>query len=182
MPASAAITNGSLVSETSPSSMLIGSSCACAEGTTMGATAARNSAPNSALVNGFRMIDLPSTHRSGAARLADTASAHHQTWNQNNPGEFGRCQLHLPAYERHTVIKPTPDSRYTCSLRSLVAGAIMKVPSLVSMNKRCAYCNEPFRITEQGIEALPADNKLVCSEFCAQSLREETQFVQKRAS
>ena len=33
----------------------------------------------------------------------------------------------------------------------------MKVPSLVSMSKRCAYCNEPFRITEQGIEALPAD-------------------------
>ena len=58
----------------------------------------------------------------------------------------------------------------------------MKVPSLVSMNKRCAYCNEPFRITEQGIEAFPADNKLVCSEFCAQALREETQFVQKRAS
>ena len=49
----------------------------------------------------------------------------------------------------------------------------MKVPSLVSMNKRCAYCNEPFRITEQGIEALPADNKLVCSEFCAQALRED---------
>jgi hypothetical protein len=58
----------------------------------------------------------------------------------------------------------------------------MKVPSLVSMSKRCAYCNEPFRITEQGIEALPADNKLVCSEFCAQALREEAQFLQKRAS
>jgi hypothetical protein len=57
-----------------------------------------------------------------------------------------------------------------------------KVPSLVSMSKRCAYCNEPFRITEHGIEALPADNQLVCSEFCAQALREETQFVQKRAS
>jgi hypothetical protein len=50
------------------------------------------------------------------------------------------------------------------------------------MSKRCAYCNEPFRITEQGIEALPADNKLVCSEFCAQALREEAQFLQKRAS
>src|SRR5882724_2370812 len=82
MPASAAITNGSLVSETSPSSTLIGSSCACAEGAAMGAmvaTAARNSAPNSALVRGFRMIDLPSTHRSGAARLADAASAHRQS-------------------------------------------------------------------------------------------------------
>jgi len=58
----------------------------------------------------------------------------------------------------------------------------MKVPSLVSMSKRCAYCNEPFRITEQGIEALPAGDQLVCSEFCAQSLREEAQFLQKRAS
>ena len=58
----------------------------------------------------------------------------------------------------------------------------MKVPSLVSMSKRCAYCNEPFRITEQGIEALPADNQLVCSEFCAKALREEAQFLQKRAS
>jgi hypothetical protein len=58
----------------------------------------------------------------------------------------------------------------------------MKVPSLVSMSKRCAYCNEPFRITEQGIEALQADNQLVCTEFCAQALREEAQFLQKRAS
>ena len=58
----------------------------------------------------------------------------------------------------------------------------MKVPSLVSMSKRCAYCNEPFRITEQGIEALTAGDKLVCSEFCAQALREETQLLQKRAS
>jgi hypothetical protein len=58
----------------------------------------------------------------------------------------------------------------------------MTVPSLISMSKRCAYCSEPFRITEQGIEALPADNHLVCSEFCAQALREESQFLQKRAS
>ena len=58
----------------------------------------------------------------------------------------------------------------------------MTAPSLVTMNKRCAYCNEPFRITEQGIEALPAGDQLVCSEFCAQALREESQFLQKRAS
>jgi hypothetical protein len=42
--------------------------------------------------------------------------------------------------------------------------------SLVSLAKRCAYCNEPFRITEQGVEALSADDKLVCNEFCAQRL------------
>jgi len=58
----------------------------------------------------------------------------------------------------------------------------MKGPSLVTMNKRCAYCNEPFRITEQGIEALSADNQLVCTEFCAQALREEAQLLQRRAS
>jgi hypothetical protein len=58
----------------------------------------------------------------------------------------------------------------------------MKGPSLVTMNKRCAYCNEPFRVTDQGIEALSADNKLVCTEFCAQALREEAQLLQRRAS
>ena len=58
----------------------------------------------------------------------------------------------------------------------------MKVPSLITTGKRCAYCNEPFRITDEGIEALSADGQLVCSEFCAQALREETQWVQRRAS
>jgi hypothetical protein len=116
------------------------------------------------------------------AKVRPSTMKYDQAWNQNRARRFGRCQRHLAEYERHPVIKPTPDSRYIRWLRSLVAGAIMKVPSLVSMSKRCAYCNEPFRITEQGIEALPADNKLVCSEFCAQALREEAQFLQKRAS
>lgn len=58
----------------------------------------------------------------------------------------------------------------------------MKVQSFVTMSKRCAYCHEPFRITEQGIEAFTAGNQLVCSEFCAQALREESQLLQKRAS
>ena len=58
----------------------------------------------------------------------------------------------------------------------------MPMPSLITTGKRCAYCNEPFRITEQGIEALSAGDKLVCSEFCAQALREESQWVQRRAS
>ena len=51
----------------------------------------------------------------------------------------------------------------------------MKGPSLVTMNKRCAYCNEPFRITEQGVEALSAGEQLVCNEFCAQAIGEEAQ-------
>jgi len=55
-------------------------------------------------------------------------------------------------------------------------------PSLVTTGKRCAYCNEPFRITEQGIEALAAGDQLVCSEFCAQALREEAHLLQRRAS
>src|SRR6266568_6941435 len=95
MPASAAITNGSLVSETSPSSMLIGSSCAWAQGAATGAMAAKNVAPNSAPAKWLCMIDLPSTHRSGAACVAGTASAHRQiltkyrqAWNQNRAGNL----------------------------------------------------------------------------------------------
>jgi len=53
--------------------------------------------------------------------------------------------------------------------------------SLVSVAKRCAYCNEPFRITEQGVEAHMAGDQLVCNEFCAQALREEVHLI-KRAS
>jgi hypothetical protein len=56
----------------------------------------------------------------------------------------------------------------------------MQVP-FVSVAKRCAYCNEPFRITEQGVEAHPAGEQLVCSEFCAQAIREEANQL-KRAS
>jgi hypothetical protein len=50
----------------------------------------------------------------------------------------------------------------------------MNVQSTISVAKRCAYCNEPFRITEQGVEAHAAGDQLVCNEFCAQALREET--------
>jgi hypothetical protein len=60
-----------------------------------------------------------------------------------------------------------------------VSGGAMK--SLVSVAKRCAYCNEPFRITEQGVEAHTAGIHLVCNEFCAQAIREETYLI-KRAS
>src|SRR5262245_26389157 len=65
MPASAAITNGSLVRDTSPSSMLIGSCCACAEGAATAAMAARRSA----LAKWLCMIDLPSTNRSCAHHI-----------------------------------------------------------------------------------------------------------------
>ncbi len=51
--------------------------------------------------------------------------------------------------------------------------------SLVSMAKRCAYCNEPFRITEQGVEAHTAGDKLVCNEFCAQALREKAHLLER---
>jgi hypothetical protein len=53
--------------------------------------------------------------------------------------------------------------------------------SVVSVAKRCAHCNEPFRITEQGVEAHPAGEQLVCSEFCAEAIREEAN-QQKRVS
>ena len=53
----------------------------------------------------------------------------------------------------------------------------MKVPSVVSVAKRCAYCNEPFRITEDGVEAYEAGDRLFCNEFCAQALREESNLT-----
>jgi hypothetical protein len=57
----------------------------------------------------------------------------------------------------------------------------MQVPSVVSVAKRCAYCNEPFRITEQGVEAHRAGDQFVCNEFCAQAICEEAQ-LRRRAS
>jgi hypothetical protein len=57
----------------------------------------------------------------------------------------------------------------------------MQVPSVVSVAKRCAYCNEPFRLTEQGIEAYRVGEQLVCNEFCAQAISEEAQW-RRRAS
>ena len=41
--------------------------------------------------------------------------------------------------------------------------------------KRCAYCNEPFRITEQGVEAYHAQDSFFCNEFCAQAISEKVQ-------
>jgi len=57
----------------------------------------------------------------------------------------------------------------------------MQVPTVVSVAKRCAYCDEPFRITEQGVEAYQVEDKLVCNEFCAQAISEEAQW-RRRAS
>ena len=50
----------------------------------------------------------------------------------------------------------------------------MQVPSVLTVAKRCAYCNEPFRITEQGVEAYRVADQYVCNEFCAQAVSEET--------
>src|SRR5262245_1888370 len=169
MPASAAITNGSLVSETSPSSMLTGKSCACAAGVATVTMTARK-----APAKWRCMMDLPSNS------CADTASAHRRA---RNP--FARLTLSPTALRPMNATLSTnahPTHAIIDSACPLVPGAVMKGPSLVTMNKRCAYCNEPFRVTDQGIEALSADNKLVCSEFCAQALREEAQLLQRRAS
>ena len=51
---------------------------------------------------------------------------------------------------------------------------------VILVAKRCAYCSEPFRITEAGVEAYPAGKHFVCNEFCAQAIREEAPL--KRAS
>ena len=49
----------------------------------------------------------------------------------------------------------------------------MQAPSAVLVAKRCAYCNEPFRITEQGVEACRIGDHYVCNEYCAQAISEE---------
>ena len=41
--------------------------------------------------------------------------------------------------------------------------------------KRCDYCNEPFRITENGVEAYQVEDGFFCNEFCAQAISEKTQ-------
>jgi hypothetical protein len=56
----------------------------------------------------------------------------------------------------------------------------MQVSSLVAVAKRCAYCNEPFRLSSRRLEVYPVDSQFVCSEFCAQALREEVQVLQVR--
>src|SRR5262245_15778028 len=114
------------------------------------------------------------------AAPADTASAHRRVRNA-----FARLSLSPTALRAMNATPPSsphPTHAIIDSVRPLVPGEVMKGPSLVTMNKRCAYCNEPFRVTDQGIEALSADNQLVCSEFCAQALREEAQLQQRRAS
>ena len=56
----------------------------------------------------------------------------------------------------------------------------MPVPSIVppanvTAGKRCAFCNEPFRITEHGVEAYQAQDSFFCNEFCAQAISEKAQ-------
>jgi hypothetical protein len=48
----------------------------------------------------------------------------------------------------------------------------MQVPIVVSGAKRCAYCNEPIRMTRQGALALRIGETFLCNEFCAQAIRE----------
>jgi len=57
----------------------------------------------------------------------------------------------------------------------------MNGPNFVPLAKRCAYCSEPFRMTEQRLEAHRAGDQFVCNEFCAQALCEEA-HLQQRAS
>ena len=36
--------------------------------------------------------------------------------------------------------------------------------------KVCAYCGEPLKITEHGIEAWRVEDKFVCNEYCADGI------------
>ncbi|HET7155532.1 MAG TPA: hypothetical protein VFI87_09220 [Hyphomicrobiaceae bacterium] len=58
----------------------------------------------------------------------------------------------------------------------------MQLGPVGSIPKRCEYCREPFFFSDSQVQALPVGNQFVCSEFCAQALREETTFSIKRAS
>ena len=73
-------------------------------------------------------------------------------------------------------------SRHKCERRLTLSSSVesiskeeaMQVPSVLTVAKRCAYCSEPFRITEQGIEAYRVADQYVCNEFCAQAISKET--------
>jgi hypothetical protein len=52
--------------------------------------------------------------------------------------------------------------------------------SSATMPKRCAYCQEPLRFSDGRPQALPAGDQFVCTEFCAQALREEAQLAPPR--
>jgi hypothetical protein len=56
----------------------------------------------------------------------------------------------------------------------------MNGPDFVPPAKRCAYCDEPLRMTERRLDAHRAGDQFVCNEFCAQALREEAHL--RRAS
>jgi len=56
----------------------------------------------------------------------------------------------------------------------------MQVPSIAPAasemaGKRCAFCNEPFRINEHGVEAYQVQDSFFCNEFCAQAISEKAQ-------
>jgi hypothetical protein len=58
----------------------------------------------------------------------------------------------------------------------------MQVPLIVPAanvmaGKRCAFCNEPFRITEHGVEAYQAHDGFFCNDFCAQAISEQAQLA-----
>jgi hypothetical protein len=61
--------------------------------------------------------------------------------------------------------------------RSAIEETVMKSGSQPA--KRCAYCQEPFYFSGDRMKALPAGNQFVCSEFCAQALREETHLAHR---
>jgi hypothetical protein len=57
----------------------------------------------------------------------------------------------------------------------------MQLPSIlptrdVLAGKKCAFCNEPFRIAESGIEAYQVEDSFFCNEFCAQAISEKAQM------
>ncbi len=58
----------------------------------------------------------------------------------------------------------------------------MQPATSAAVPKQCAYCREPFYLDNGRLRALPAGDQLVCSEFCAQALREEAHLSAKRAS
>lgn len=57
----------------------------------------------------------------------------------------------------------------------------MQSQSSVAVAKRCAYCREPFFFIDGRLQALPAEDQLVCNEFCAQALREEAHLTARQA-
>ena len=133
--------------------------------------AGRGKLPIVVVVSGFSCI--ASLHCRAGSQLSSGA----RSYRESHATRAANRQLKI----NHRVTIAF-QSRHKCERRLTLSSSVesiskeeaMQVPSVLTVAKRCAYCSEPFRITEQGIEAYRVADQYVCNEFCAQAISEET--------